>query len=118
MSDPLASLVKKIDQQVNAAAGKHKQKLGTFVIIGDAPGQADQLRSLAKRESLQRVTLCIGNPPPRYEVNRAADLTIVIYTVGRPRQNQVVANFALRERELDQAKTDAILAALAQVLPK
>ena len=114
----MTGLVKKIDQKVHAASGKHGKKLGTFVIIGNADGRAEQLRSLAQQESLQRVTLCIGNAPPRYEVNPDADVTVVIYTVGRPGRQQVAANFALSECGLDEAKTDAILAALSEVLPK
>ena len=118
MSDPLTSLVKRMDETVNAAAGKYPQKLGTFVIIGDAPGRAEDLRGLAECESLKRVTLCIGAAPARYEVNKDADLTVVIYTPGRPGRQAVTANFALRTGELDDAKSDAIIAALANVLPK
>jgi hypothetical protein len=120
MSDPLTSLVKKIDETVNAASGKYQggRRLGAFVISGDAAGRADQLRGMAECESLQRVTLCIGAAPPRYEVNPAADVTVVIYTPGRPGQNTVTANFALRECDLDETKADEIVAALAKVLAK
>ena len=118
MSDPLTSLVKSIDEKVQEADGKHPRKLGTFVIIGDAPGRADQLREMARGYGLERVTLSIGPPPPRYEVNPEAALTVVIYTPGRPGKQAVVANFALRPGELDEAKCDAIVAALSKALPK
>ncbi len=120
MSDPLASLVKKIDDTVHAASGKYVpgQKLGVFVIMPDSPGLADQLRGLAKSESLRHVNLAIGAAPPRYEVNPAADMTVVIYTPGRPGQNVVRANFAVRECQLDETMSDEIVAALANVLPK
>ena len=45
-------------------------------------------------------------------------MTVVIYNPGRRNEQAVVANFALRKGELDDAKCDAIVAALAQVLPK
>jgi hypothetical protein len=121
MSDPLTSLVKKIEQQVNAAAAKHKpgKTLGVFVIVNSADGRADQLRVLAQKESLQRVNLCIGTAPQRYDVSPEADVTAVIYTpTWPPRTQEVVANFALRTGELDDAKSEAILAAVAKVLPK
>ena len=118
MNEPLASLVKKMDEKVNAASPKYKNKLGTFVIIGDAPNRADQLKSLAQQKSLSRVTLCIGAAPPRYEINPTADATIVIYTPGRPGQNKVTANFALRNGDLDDCMTDEIITALSDVLPK
>src|SRR5712691_10645051 len=120
MSEPLTGLVKKIDEKVNAASGKYKpgQKLGTFVIVPDAPGRADQLRDMATCESLQRVTLSVGAAPPRYEVNPTAYVTVVIYTPGRPGQNRVAANFALREGELDDCMSEEIIAARSNVLPK
>jgi hypothetical protein len=119
VSDPLTSLVKAIDAKVHEAAPKYTagRKLGTFVIIGDANGRAEQLRGLAKTESLQHMNLCIGAAPPRYELNPQADITVVIYTPGRPGRQEVVANFALYECELVLAHHD-ILTALTNVLPK
>jgi hypothetical protein len=116
----LTGLVKKIDRVVDEASGKQAggQKLGTFVIIGDADGRAEQLRGMAEKQGLKRVSLCIGSAPPRYEVSKDADVTVVIYTVGRPGRQEVVANFALRKGDLDEAKGDAVLAALSKVLPK
>ena len=116
----MTGLVKKIDNAVNEASGKQAggQKLGTFFIIGDADGRAAQLRGMAEQEGLKRVSLCIGTAPPRYEVSKDADVTVVIYTVGRPGRQEVVANFALRKGELDETRGDAVLAALSKVLPK
>ncbi len=114
MSDPLTSLVKKIDQAVDAASPKapNGRRFGTFLIIGDGTGRADQLRDLAKKENVQRVSFCIGEAPPRYEVNKDADLTVVIYNPGRPGKQSVQANFALRKDELDKAKAEAIVPSL------
>jgi hypothetical protein len=117
MSEPLTSLVKKMDERVNAAAGKHKAALGTYFIFNDRPGLADQLRNLAKKENLKRVSLAIGNAPPRYEVSGEAEVTVVIYSPGR-RRNPVTANFAFRQGELDDEASEAILEALTKVLPK
>ena len=66
MSDPLTSLVKKMNQKVNEAAGKYKEgrNLGTYLIINDAPGLADQLRGMAKTEGLQRGS-CVSAPRRR-----------------------------------------------------
>jgi hypothetical protein len=120
MSDPLTGLVKKMNQKVNEAAGNYKdgRNLGAYLIINDAPGLADQLRGMAKTDGLRRVSLCIGVAPPRYEVANEAEVTVVIYNPGRRNEQAVVANFALRKGELDDAKSDAIVAALAKVLPE
>ena len=116
----MTSLVKKIDRVVDESATRQPggQKLGVFVIIGDADGRAEQLRGLAKKESLTRVSFCIGTAPPRYEVNKGVDVTVVIYTVGRPGRQEVTANFALLKGELGVTKRDDIAAALSKVLPK
>jgi hypothetical protein len=118
-SGPLTSLVKKIDRRVDAAAGKTPRALGAYVIfINNADGLDKKLRGMAEKEALKRVSLCIGAPPPDYEVAKEADVTVVIYGVGRRRQEKVTANFALRKSELDEAKADAIVKALSEALPK
>lgn len=121
VSDPLTSLVKKIDQRVNEAAAsraKAAPELGTYIIFcKDAEGLDDQLRRLAEYESLTRVSFGIGAPPVDYNLASEADVTVVIYQVGR-RGDPVKANFALRINELDEKRSAAIVEALSKVLPK
>ena len=115
----MTSLVKKIDQRVEAAAAKLGRHLGTYVLfVNNADGLDKQLRGLAEKQGLKRVSLCIGAPPKNYEVANEADVTVVIYNIGRRSQQHVTANFALRKGELDEAKADAIVKALSDVLPK
>lgn len=121
LSEPLTSLVKKIDAKVNEAApkyhGSQNARLGAYLIVPVSQGKEQQLQSLGAREAIKRVSLCIGALPPRYEINPDVDVTVIIYSPGR-RGNPVTANFALRTFELDQARSDAIVAALGNVLPK
>jgi hypothetical protein len=115
----LTSLVKKIDQRVEAAGGKTARPLGAYVLfVSNSDGLDGQLRALAEKESLKRVNLCIGAPPPVYEVASGADVTVVIYSAGLRWEQKVTANFALRKGELDEAKADAIVKALSDVLPR
>jgi hypothetical protein len=114
----LTGLVKKIDQQLEAVTGKTADPVGVYVIfVKDADGLDKQLHGIAEKEALKRVNLCIGAPPEVYEVSPQADVTVVIYSLAR-RGQPVMANFALRKGELDEAKTDAIVKALSEVLPK
>jgi len=117
----LTSLVKKIDQQLAAVAGKTANPLGVYVIfVNNADGLDKRLREMAEKEGLKHVNLCIGVPPAvsaAYEVAPEADVTAVIYSIAR-RGQPVTANFALRKGELDKAKTKAIVKALSEMLPK
>lgn len=115
----MTSLVKKIEQRTEAAAGKAPRTLGVYVIFdGSTAGLAEQLRGLAEKEVWKRVSLCIGAPPKDYEVVKEADMTVVIYSAGRRNQQKVTANFAIRKGELDESKAEAIIKALSEVLPR
>jgi hypothetical protein len=103
---------------MDAAAGATPRSLGAYVIFdSNNAGLEQRLKALAEKEGLQRVNLCIGAPPPDYEVSKDADVTVVIYSDGQRREQHVTANFALRKGELDEAKTNAIVRALTNVLP-
>jgi hypothetical protein len=115
----LTSLVKQIDRQLGAAAGKAARPPGAYVIFtGKAGGLGQRLSGMAQREGLQHVSLCIGEPPEDYGVAGEADVTVVIYRVGRRRQEEVTANIALRKGELDAAKAEAVVKALSEALPR
>jgi hypothetical protein len=115
----LTSLVKKIDQRLDAAGAKGPRPPGVYVLYDSKVTCLDnQLRQMAEKEGLKRVSLCIGAPPRDYEVSSQADITVVIYKVGRRPQQKVTANFALRECELDDARIDAIVGALSEALPR
>jgi hypothetical protein len=117
-SGPLTGLVKKIDQRLEATAGKWPHPVGVYVIfVNKFDGLDRQLREMAAKASLKRVSLCIGAPPAAYEVANAADVTAVIYNLGWRNEQSVTANFALRKGELDEAKADAIAKAVFEVLP-
>jgi hypothetical protein len=114
----LTGLVKKIDEQLKAA-GKHPRALGAYIIFqNNSEGLNVRLRSIAEKESLKRVSLCIGPVPDQYEIAKDADATIVIYNPGRRGEQHVTANFALRKGELTPSKIEMIVKAFAAVLPK
>jgi len=113
----LTSLVKKIDQRMQAAVGKTPRQLGAYVMfMNDSGGLEQRLRDLAKKEAIQRVALGIGAPPRDYEVAGEADVTVVVYSPAR-RGERVTANFALRKGELTDAKINDIVKAIGAVLP-
>ena len=117
VSDPLTSLVKKLDKQVaKASIGRREpEKLGVFIVFcSDDAEMGPRLRDLIVKEGLRHVVLCTHNVagPKRYAVAKEADLTVVVYD---DREN-VTANFALRKGELDTKKAKDIITALNRVL--
>src|SRR5262245_22665910 len=103
---------------MQAAAGKTPRPLGAYVMfMNDAPGLDQRLRTLSEKESLRQVALGIAAPPADYAISGEAEITVVVYPPARRGMQKVSANFALRKGELDEAKADDIVKAIAAVLP-
>ena len=120
VSDPLTSLVKNIDKQLEeaAAVSPTPRKRGIYVIFcNDDPDQTKQLKAWIADEKLKHVVICKEEAagPERYRVAGEADLTAVVYA-----GNRVKANIPLRciEGELNENSAAEITKALSQVLPK
>src|SRR3954453_16698394 len=100
------------------AVHKGPRPLGAYVLfVNNAPGLDQGLRALAEKEAIKQVALGIGVPPPDYAIAAEADVTVVVYPPDRRNKQKVRANFALRKGELDDARADAIVRAIAAVLP-
>jgi hypothetical protein len=114
ITGPLTSLVKKID----AATGEHSDaRMGSFVVfLSDDESLEQKLKDLAKKENLKHTVLSfMPNPagPPGYNVNKDADVTVVLYS----RQN-VKVNHAYKKGELKESEVNKIVGELPQILPK
>jgi hypothetical protein len=113
ISDPLTSLVKKIDA-VTAKNGS--ARMGSFIVFcSDDEKLEDKLKDLAKKEELKKIVLTIDNPsgPSGYKVAKDADVTVVLYN----RQN-VKVNYAFKKGELKDSDVDKIVADVAKILPE
>jgi hypothetical protein len=113
VSDPLTSLVKKIDA---ATADASKCKMGSFVVfMSDTEGLKDQLKKLAKDEHLKKTVLSIDNPagPKGYDIVKDADITVVLYT-----KRNVKSNYAFRKGELDAKAIERIMKDVPKILPE
>jgi hypothetical protein len=111
VSDPLTSLVKKIDA---ATAANSKARMGSFVVfLSDAEGLKGDLKKLAKKENLKHTILSIDNPagPDGYGVAKDADITVVLYN-----KRTVKSNFAFKKGELNAKAIDKIMADIPQRL--
>jgi hypothetical protein len=113
VSDPLTSLVKKID----AATDQHRDAdMGSFfVFCNDDEGLEKQLKELAKKEKLKHTILTTDNPtgPKGYDVAKDADVTVILYV-----NKTVKANYAFKKGEFKPADIDKILGDLKLILPE
>jgi hypothetical protein len=112
VSDPLTSLVKKIDE----ATAKNKScKMGSFVVfLSDDEKLKDKLKDMADKAKISNTVLAVDNPagPKGYEIPKDADITVVLYT-----KRSVKANHAFRKGEMKAADVDKIVADVAKIVP-
>jgi hypothetical protein len=117
ISDPLTSLVKKID----AATAKNSEcKMGSFVVfLNDDEGLEPKLKELAEKEKLENIALSIDTPngPPSYKLTKDADITVVLYH-GAYGKGSVKANYAFKKGEMKDEDIDKIVGDLAKILPE
>jgi len=110
-SEPLASLVKKIDEKIG-----ENDKLKAFVVVlterTDKTTAAD-LKTLAEEAGIKNVPLTLHQDPvgpPDYEIARDADITVLMW-----RGIKVKANYAFKGELTDQ-DIQAIVADIPKVL--
>ena len=110
-SEPLASLVKKIDEKIG-----ENDKLKAFVVVlterTDKTTAAD-LKTLAEEAGIKNVPLTLHQDPvgpPDYEIARDADITVLMW-----RGIKVKANHAFKGELTDQ-DIQAIVADIPKVL--
>src|SRR5437763_5063797 len=110
VSDPLTSLVKKIDAE-NQKLGK---KMGSFVVfLSDKEGIEKELKDIATKENLKETVLSKESPagPKGYDIAKDADVTVILYV------NRVVkSNHAYKKGELNSQAIDEILADMPKIL--
>src|SRR2546421_11701822 len=118
VSDPLTSLVKKID---DATAKNSDAKMGSFVVfLNDEEGVAKKLKDLAEKEKLEKIalaTLADKSGPEGYNVAKDADITVVLYR-GAYNKGSVKANYAFKKGEMKDKDIDKIVEDLAKILPE
>lgn len=108
ISDPLTSLVKKVDE-----TNKDK-KMGSFVVfLSDDEGMEKKIKGLAEKEKLDKTWLMLADPsgPPDYNLAKSADVTVILY-VGK----KVKVNRAYKKDEFKADDVEAILKDLPKIL--
>jgi hypothetical protein len=111
VSDPLTSLVKKIDA---ATVKNTSNKMCSFVVfLTDEEKAKDKLKSLADKEGIKKTILTIDNVPgpPDYHIAKDADVTVILYN-----KRKVEANYAFKKGELNSRQIETIVGDLPKIL--
>ncbi len=111
VSSPLSTLIKKLDA---ATAENQTAKMGSFAVFcSDADGLDKKLKSLAETEKLKFFTLAIDNAsgPAPYNINKDADVTVVLYN-----KSKVIANYTFKKGELNETAINKILADVPKIV--
>ncbi len=114
LSDPLASLAKKID----AATEKNNEcKMGSFIVfLNDDEGIDKKLKDLADKEHLSKISLATLSSkagPEAYKIDKDAEVTVILYG-----KNKCKANYSFKKGELTESDVDKIVADVAKILPE
>jgi hypothetical protein len=110
---PVAKLIKKIDEATEKNKSAH---MGSFVVfLSDNEKLKTQLKDLADKENIRNTVLAIDNPagPQNYNVEKDADVTVVLYT-----NHTVKANHAFRKGELKDPDIDRIVADVSKIVER
>ncbi|MFO0843208.1 MAG: hypothetical protein U0797_12570 [Gemmataceae bacterium] len=106
----LGKLLKKIDGCVEKNADC---KMGSFVVFcSDDDGLEAKAKKLAKDNDLKNVVLSIDNPagPKGYNVNKDADITVVLY-----KDRNVKANYTFKKGELTEKGIEKVLEGTSKI---
>jgi hypothetical protein len=110
-SPALAKLIKRIDSETVKNEGC---EMGSFVVfLSDKEGLDKDLKEVANKAGIKKTVLAIDNPagPPKYNVSRDADVTVVLYT------NRVVkANYAFKKGELQDKDIEKIVGDVSKIV--
>ena len=110
-SEPLASLVKKIDEKI----GENKKLKAFVVVLTERTDKtaAGEIKKLAEDAGIKNVPLTLHQDPvgpADYEIAKDADITVLMWKGAKVRANHAYKG------ELTDEEIDAILADVPKVL--
>lgn len=108
-----ATLIKKLDAVTVANKGADMGSFAVF-LTDDTEAMTKKLQDLDKKAGLKELVLAIDNPtgPEKYEVNKDADVTVVLYN-----KREIKANYTFKKGELTAEKIDAIVKDVSKIVP-
>ena len=114
LSDPLASLAKKLDA---ATVKNSDSRMGSFIVfLNDDEDIDKKLKDLADKKHLTKIALATmankaGPSPEAYKIAKDADVTVVLYN-----KNKCEANYAFKKGEMTDKDIDTIVGRVPEIL--
>jgi hypothetical protein len=104
-----AALKKLIAKVEDTAAKNPKAELNSFVVFCSNNDKLEgELKGFAEKANLKNVVLAIEVPagPDKYNINREADVTVVLYKERVVKANHSFARGKLTEKDIDTVSAD------------
>jgi len=111
ISDPLTSLVKKLDAEVEKQT---KKNMAAFVVfLSDDDKMEQKVKDFAEKNHFKHVSFAVDTPagPSSYKVAKDADVTVVLY-----KKKKVEVNHAFKKGEFTSQSVEAVLGDLPKVV--
>ncbi len=108
-----AKLMKKLDE---ATAANKAAEMGSFVVfLSDDDKMPEKLKAMAEKAGIKEMTVAVDNPtgPAKYNVDKDADLTVIIYN-----DRTVKGNWSFKKGEITDANIETICKDLSKILPE
>ena len=108
-----AKLLKKLDE---ATVANKKAEMGSFVIfLTDDDKMPEKLKAMAEKAGIKELTVAVDNPtgPAKYNVDKDADLTVILYT-----ERMVKGNWSFKKGEITDANIDTIVKDVSKIVPE
>jgi hypothetical protein len=112
LSEPLTSLLGRLESETVQHKSARLQAI--VIILSDEQDADENLKDYCKQQRIKNVhfALMASDGPKHFNLSKEADLTVITYT-----GQQVVANRAYKNGELNEDGVSRILADVSRILP-
>ena len=109
-------MTQKLLKKVDEVTAKHSDcKMGSFVVfLSDDDKLETSLKQLTEKSKFKKLVVSLDNAqgPPKYKINKDADVTVVLYT-----DRTVKANYSFAKDKLTDKDIEAIVKDVAKITP-
>jgi hypothetical protein len=109
-------MTQKLLKKVDEVTAKHSDcKMGSFVVfLSDDDKLETTLKQMTEKSKFKKLVVSLDNAqgPPKYKINKDADITVVLYT-----DRTVKANYSFTKGKITDKDIEAIVKDVAKITP-